>query len=112
MNHEKEIFFHFSNYGGKNPEKLEVGTEVEYYIFTREKGSKISAECVSILPKGTISPLPSKDEFLNGKVVRSLRSVNPDQDEYCGLIQRSEEGVGKQEKCPGFFDVFLTTVSF
>ncbi len=108
MNHEKEIFFHFSNYGGKNPEKLEVGTEVEYFIFTREKGSKISAECVSILPKGTISPLPSKDEFLNGKVVRSLRSVNPDQDEYCGLIHvRSEEGIGKRlPETSYFFNVF------
>jgi len=46
-----------------------------------------------IVNKGTIPPLPAKEEFFNGKVVRPLRSVNPDQDEYCGLIQ--EEGVGE-----------------
>ena len=49
-----------------------------------------------IVNKGTIPPLPAKEESFNGKVVRPLRSVNPDQDEYCGLIQtKSEEGVGE-----------------
>jgi len=93
LSHEKEIFFHFSNFDGKS-EKLEVGTEVEYCVFNREKGGKVSAEGVKIVSKGTIQPLPAKEEFFNGKVVRPLRSVNPDQDEYCGLIQtKSEDGV-------------------
>ncbi len=49
-----------------------------------------------VVNKGTITGLPAKDEYFNGKVVRSLRSVNPDQDEYCGLIQtKSEEGEGE-----------------
>ena len=94
LTHEKEIFFHFSNVEGK-PEKLEVGMEVEYTIFNREKGGKISAEGVKVLAKGTISPLKACDEVLNGKVVRPLRSANPDQDDYCGLIHvKSEEGKG------------------
>ena len=94
LTHEKEIFFHFSNVEGK-PEKLEVGMEVEYTIFNREKGGKISAEGVKVLTKGTIPPLKASDEVLNGKVVRPLRSANPDQDDYCGLIHvKSEEGKG------------------
>ena len=94
LTHEKEIFFHFSNVEGK-PEKLEVGMEVEYTIFNREKGGKISAEGVKVLTKGTIPPLKGTDEVLNGKVVRPLRSANPDQDDYCGLIHvKSEEGKG------------------
>jgi cold shock CspA family protein len=48
LSHEKEIFFHFSNFDGKS-EKLEVGTEVEYCVFNREKGGKVSAEGVKVL---------------------------------------------------------------
>ena len=94
LTHEKEIFFHFSNVEGK-PEKLEVGMEVEYTIFNREKGGKVSAEGVKVLSKGSIPPLKSSEEVMNGKVVRPLRSANPDQDDYCGLIYvKSEEGKG------------------
>ena len=33
---------------------------------------------------------------MHGKVVRPLRSVNPDQNDYCGLIQvKNEDGSGK-----------------
>ena len=95
LTHEKEIFFHFSNVEGK-AEKLEVGMEVEYTIFNREKGGKVSAEGVKVLGKGSIAPLKAKEEVFNGKVVRPLRSVNPDQDDYCGLIQvKTEEGKGR-----------------
>lgn len=92
LSHDKEIFFHFSNVEGKS-EKLEVGMEVEYSIFNREKGGKMSAEGVKMITKGTIAPLVGKEDIFNGKVTRPLRSVNPDQEEYCGLIQmKSEEG--------------------
>ena len=97
--HDKEIFFHFSNVEGK-AEKLEVGQEVEYSIYSREKGGKVSAEGVKPLTKGSIPKTPCKEEVLNGKVVRPLRSVNPDQSDYCGLIAaKSEEGtiLGKYE---------------
>ena len=90
--HDKEIFFHFSNVEGK-AEKLEVGQEVEYSIYSREKGGKVSAEGVKPLGKGSIPKAPCKEEVLNGKVVRPLRSVNPDQSDYCGLIvAKSEDG--------------------
>ena len=40
--------------------------------------------------------MPGKEEVLHGKVVRPLRSVNPDQNDYCGLIQvKNEDGSGK-----------------
>ncbi|QQP38579.1 AGAP004937PAlike, partial [Caligus rogercresseyi] len=93
LRRDKEIFFHFSNVEGK-AEKLEVGTEVEYRLSGSSKEKKISAEKIRPLPKGSISPLePSNDGVLNGKVVRTLRSVNPDQDCYAGLIRVcSEEG--------------------
>merc|ERR1711936_1115884 len=90
--HDKEIFFHFSNVEGK-AEKLEVGQEVEYSIYSREKGGKVSAEGVKPLSKGAIPKAPCKEDVLNGKVMRPLRSVNPDQADYCGLIvAKSEDG--------------------
>merc|ERR1719447_1584511 len=90
LQHDKEIFFHFSNVEGK-AEKLEVGQEVEYSIYSREKGGKVSAEGVKPLTKGSISkPATKTDEVLNGKVVRPLRSVTPDQADYCGLIAHKD----------------------
>jgi len=92
LQHDKEIFFHFSNVEGK-AEKLEVGQEVEYSIYSREKGGKVSAEGVKPLTKGAIPKAPCKEDVLNGKVMRPLRSVNPDQADYCGLIvAKSEDG--------------------
>ena len=92
LQHDKEIFFHFSNVEGK-AEKLEVGQEVEYSIYSREKGGKVSAEGVKPLGKGSIAKAPCKDDIYNGKVVRPLRSVNPDQADYCGLIvAKSDDG--------------------
>ena len=98
LTREKEIFFHFSNVEGKT-DNLGVGMEVEYTIFNREKGGKVSAEGVKVLTKGSIPPLKAKEEVLNGKVVRPLRSVNPDQEDYCGLIQVAEEGTSKYWPC-------------
>ena len=39
------------------------------------------------LEKGTIASPLGLPDLLTGKVVRPLRSVNPDQEDYCGLIQ-------------------------
>ena len=65
-------------------------------INDREKGGKVSAEGVKPVAKGTIKQVPAKEEVLNGKVLRPLRSVNPDQSDYCGLIQsRGEDGTGR-----------------
>jgi hypothetical protein len=58
---------------------LQVGQEVEYSVYSREKGGKVSAEGVKLLAKGSIPPPACKEELLYGKVARPLRSVNPDQ---------------------------------
>lgn len=71
--------------------------EVEYCVYNREKGGKLSAEGVKVLSKGAIPAWEGKDDLLVGKVIRPLRSVNPDQDDYCGLIQvaRTEDDTSK-----------------
>lgn len=85
--HDKEVFFHFSNFGGDH-NTLELGQEVEYNLGTRgNSGSCSSAENVKIIPKGTINLPNVSGELLEGSVVRPLRSVNPDQMEYSGLIR-------------------------
>ncbi|XP_023030354.1 cold shock domain-containing Unr isoform X2 [Leptinotarsa decemlineata] len=87
IQHDKEVFFHFSNFDGEAP-TLELGQEVEYNLGTRgNSGSCSSAENVKIVPKGTISLPPFSGEILEGTIVRPLRSVNPDQTEYSGLIR-------------------------
>jgi cold shock CspA family protein len=91
IQHDKEVFFHFSNFEG-DPNSLELGQEVEYNLGTRgNSGTCSSAENVKIIPKGTINlPLVIGD-VLDGTVVRPLRSVNPDQTEYSGLIRIKTE---------------------
>lgn len=85
--HDREVFFHFSNFEGE-ASSLELGVEVEYNLGTRgSSGSCLSAENVRVLPKGTIELPLASGEILEGTVVRSLRSVNPDQTQYAGLVQ-------------------------
>ncbi|XP_021919018.1 cold shock domain-containing protein E1 isoform X2 [Zootermopsis nevadensis] len=87
IDHDSEVFFHFSNFEGEAT-SLELGVEVEYNLGTRgSSGTCLSAENVRVLPKGTIElPLPA-GEVLEGIVIRPLRSVNPDQTQYAGLVQ-------------------------
>jgi len=68
--------------------------EVEYTVSTRNTGngggSCASAENVRVLPPGTINDnceLLQPNVILDGVVSRPLRSVNPDQTEYAGIIQ-------------------------
>lgn len=91
IQHDKEVFFHFSNFEGESS-SLELGQEVEYNVGNwSNTGTCSSAENVRPIPKGTII-LPSvKEEILNGTVVRPLRSVNPEQTDYSGLIKINGE---------------------
>lgn len=78
-----------------------MGQEVEYTLATRgSTGSCSSAENVKILPKGTIEMPIIDGEVLDGTVVRPLRSVNPDQSQYAGLIQ--VVGDGPDDKGPEY----------
>ena len=95
LKHDEEVFFHFSNFVG-NPMSLELGHEVEYTLSKRNgsnSGNCLPAENVKILPKGTIPQPQVLDTIYNGKVVRPLRCINPDQQQYSGLIECiNEEG--------------------
>lgn len=87
VDHDREVFFHFSNFDG-DANNLELGQEVEYNLGSRgNSGSCSSAENVKIISKGTINLPKVSGEVLDGVVIRPLRSVNPDQTEYSGLIQ-------------------------
>ncbi|XP_075229426.1 cold shock domain-containing Unr isoform X2 [Lycorma delicatula] len=96
--HDREVFFHFSNFDG-DANTLELGMEVEYVLGSRSSsgGSCLSAENVRVLPKGTIDlGVTIGEEVFNGKVVRPLRSVNPDQPQYAGLIQVNSEAENEE----------------
>lgn len=89
IQHDEEVFFHFSNFIG-NPSNLELGQEVEYTLSKRNgsnSGNCLPAENVKILPRGSISQPNVLESAYNGVVTRPLRCINPDQDEYSGLIQ-------------------------
>lgn len=58
-------------------------------------GTSPSAENVKVVPKGTISLPAVSGDVLDGVVVRPLRSVNPDQSEYAGLIKIKTENNDK-----------------
>ncbi|XP_078662914.1 cold shock domain-containing protein E1-like isoform X17 [Branchiostoma floridae x Branchiostoma belcheri] len=87
-NHEKEIFFHFSEFDG-DISVLDLGDEVEYS--TVRKNNKVSAERIFRLAPGTIVAEETDPTILHGKVVRPLRSIDPQQPEYQGLIQVTHE---------------------
>uniref|UniRef100_A0A8D8GQL7 Cold shock domain-containing protein E1 n=3 Tax=Culex pipiens TaxID=7175 RepID=A0A8D8GQL7_CULPI len=97
IEHDQEVFFHFSNFIG-NTSALELGHEVEYSLSTRSAvnaGNCIPAENVKIIPKGSIPQPKVLPAVYSGVVLRPLRCINPDQLEYCGLVQvRNEAGDG------------------
>lgn len=89
LKHDEEVFFHFSNFVG-NPVSLELGNEVEYTLSKRNgsnSGNCLPAENVKILPKGTIPQPKVLETIFNGIVVRPLRCINPDQQQYSGLVE-------------------------
>lgn len=94
---DREMFFHFrSESNVDNIADLEVGTEVEYSVGTRNMNSNhnMVAENIRPLPPGTIKLEGIVEEnapMLNGIVKRPLRSLNPDQKDYAGLIQELEK---------------------
>uniref|UniRef100_A0A8C7ITW7 Cold shock domain-containing protein E1 n=1 Tax=Oncorhynchus kisutch TaxID=8019 RepID=A0A8C7ITW7_ONCKI len=90
-NHDQEIFFHYSELCG-DMENLELGDTVEYTL-SKGKGNKVSAEKVMKMAAGSVYANGDVGEaVMLGKVVRPLRSVDPSQTEYQGLIEHSEEG--------------------
>ncbi|XP_058792775.1 cold shock domain-containing protein E1 [Phymastichus coffea] len=90
INHDKEIFFHFSNFDG-DASTLELGADVECTVGMGNSrggaGGCTAAESVRLLPKGSIPRPEVNGEVLDGTVIRPLRSANPEQAEYAGLIK-------------------------
>lgn len=86
--HQKEVFFHFSNFQG-NTSDLKLGDEVEFTL--SKKTARVSADNVKKLPKGTIETEEVQPEFYTGKVLQGLRVNNPDQDSYAGIIVKGLE---------------------
>jgi len=82
--HEKEVFFHFTMFEGE-PTDLELGDEVEYTLV--KKSGKTSAESVKKIPTGTIPGVEVHSGWFDGRVVRPMRCVNPDQEEYHGIVE-------------------------
>ncbi|XP_063064743.1 cold shock domain-containing protein E1 isoform X4 [Engraulis encrasicolus] len=88
-NHDQEIFFHYSEMCG-DVDSLELGDTVEYTL-SKGKGNKVSAEKVTkVAPVNGIGEDVGATVLL-GKVTRPLRSVDPSQTEYQGLIEVTEE---------------------
>ncbi|KAK2146556.1 hypothetical protein LSH36_600g01076 [Paralvinella palmiformis] len=87
--HEKEVFFHFSALEGE-PGDLDLGDEVEFHF--AHKTNKVSAENIRKVARGSVAPEEVLPGVLDGKIIRCMRIINPDQDEYPGLVQ-----VGKEE---------------
>jgi cold shock CspA family protein len=88
--HEKEVFFHFSSFTGDTND-LELGDEVEYTL--ARKSSKVSAENIRKLNKGTIPPheIVRDKGTIQGRIIRPMRIVNTEQEEYCGLVQAMDD---------------------
>ncbi|XP_016086698.1 cold shock domain-containing protein E1-like isoform X4 [Sinocyclocheilus grahami] len=97
-NHDQEIFFHYSEVCG-DVDNMDLGDTVEYTL-SKGKGNKISAEKVTkVAAVNGVGEDVSNTVFL-GKVVRSLRSVDPSQTDYQGLIEITEEGASKGQSYP------------
>ncbi|XP_057296405.1 cold shock domain-containing protein E1-like isoform X2 [Hydractinia symbiolongicarpus] len=81
--HEREVFFHYSEFDSDS-NQLEVGDEVQFV--ETKKTDKRSAENVTKIMSSTLT-----DEILpkvyDGVIVRPMRVVDPEQDEYEGLVQ-------------------------
>ncbi|XP_076170073.1 cold shock domain-containing Unr isoform X2 [Ptiloglossa arizonensis] len=89
VNYDKVIFFHFSTFEG-DVSTLEVGADIECKISPgsgRSNVGCVAADYVKLIPRGSIPRPTPVSEVLDGTVIRPLRSANPDQAEYAGLIK-------------------------
>nr|XP_006811185.1 PREDICTED: cold shock domain-containing protein E1-like [Saccoglossus kowalevskii] len=91
--HDREVFFHYSEFDG-DVNSLDLGDEVEYSV--ARKGAKVCGESIVKLKKGTIPGETLQPGIHQGKVLRPLRNIDPQQSEYEGLVQQIE-GDGNEE---------------
>uniref|UniRef100_A0AAX7SU22 Cold shock domain-containing protein E1 n=1 Tax=Astatotilapia calliptera TaxID=8154 RepID=A0AAX7SU22_ASTCA len=89
-NHDQEVFFHYSEMCG-DLDNLDLGDTVEYNL-SKGKGNKVSAEKVTKVAAVNGIGEDVGGTVMTGKVIRPIRSVDPSQTEYQGLVEFSEEG--------------------
>ena len=84
---QRELFFHYSVYDG-NVDALELGQVVEYNASL--KNGKLTAIAVrkALIRKQNDEIKP---EVLTGVVTRTVRTFNPEQSEYTGLIRMAND---------------------
>uniref|UniRef100_A0A1A7WDR7 Cold shock domain-containing protein E1 n=2 Tax=Iconisemion striatum TaxID=60296 RepID=A0A1A7WDR7_9TELE len=100
-NHDQEVFFHYSEMCG-DVDNLDLGDSVEYTL-SKGKGNKVSAEKVTKMAADSRVNGAGDDvgaSVMTGKVIRPIRSVDPSQTEYQGLIEVTEEAGGKGPTYP------------
>ncbi|ETE67472.1 Cold shock domain-containing protein E1, partial [Ophiophagus hannah] len=103
---DKIIFMHiqdfyviiFSEFCG-DIDSLELGDMVEYSL-SKGKGNKVSAEKVNKTHAVNGITDEADPTCYTGKVIRPLRSVDPSQTEYQGMIEVMEDGEMKGEVYP------------
>ena len=83
-----------SNFDGE-PGDVDVGDEVEFTL--ARKTNKVSAESIRKLKPGTVAPEEVVPGVVDGKIIRCMRIVNPEQDEYPGLVQVGENSDKEKE---------------
>lgn len=86
--HEKEIFFRFTEYDG-DIDDLSIGDEFEFNITA--KGGKVAAEKLVKLASGTIPQETVVSKAYEGRILRPLRRADPQQLHYQGLIEYAVE---------------------
>jgi len=94
--HDREVFFHYSELD-IDPNDIELGDGVKYV--ETKKGGKRSAENVT---RVMVSPVDDEDvqpTILDGVILRPMRTVDPEQEEYEGLLQLVQPDDG-DEKVP------------
>lgn len=97
-NHDQEVFFHYSEMCG-DLDNLDLGDTVEYNL-SKGKGNKVSAEKVTKVAAVNGIGDDVGGTVMTGKVIRPIRSVDPSQTEYQGLVEFSEEGGSKVQNYP------------
>ncbi|XP_078475931.1 cold shock domain-containing protein E1 isoform X12 [Lampetra planeri] len=95
---EQRMFFHYSEYNG-DVDLLEVGDAVEYSL-SKTKANKTSADKVSKITSGNVPKDDVQPTIYLGKVARPLRSVDPQQAEYQGLVEVTEDCALKGDTFP------------
>ena len=68
---------------------IDIGDEVDFTL--ARKTNKVSAESIRKLKPGTVAPEEIKPTIYDGKIIRCMRIVNPEQSEYPGLVQTGED---------------------